>query len=667
MKIDLFHNKIIKDTATPAFIDSVNNSLIPKLLGKYGDELECVQMYEDYISSGLTKGGYFYYPLTLVVSSQLVRQWIKWRVDKRIFENAVPYSYKGTARLAIELVEDVPEEISIKIDEKIGYFDKECVNFNIQTVAEDKTFLCGKYSQSFVDEMVRQLSYAIEKFFSVSGIEKSTVEVHMVFAPGTYMEHVSCGVTYRRLLMSAKGCGARDFWIMWKSASGDKIYTVSDRVESEDIVFEIADNVPQKIREKEYRFLVRTSSDKYQYAMGRKNVTEWKELIKRVVKRGELIKLAVEENDEIFDTSITARLHEALTLDAALDEMQEQTSTQPEENVQDSDLSALLKNALGIMDTVPQETVAEEAKPEQADKEFDEPPFDVAEEEKIEEAEILGDDIEAKPSELENEQPSSNLEEELRAKIERELKEKYELEAKQKAEEENERLRREHEQLLAENERLVALAREAEEQKLLRESELQAESEKLKREIEAKERQEEIEKERLREAARLAVIEQQKYEAERQAALEERLANEERERLERERQEREAAIKAEEARIRAEIERKALEEQRAKEEKKASIAEAIAPQYNYVSKNARLLFKRPVDPNITKRIHEIIITTIKYFKKEDVYIKIKATIPDSTTINLNFVKIPEEETELLINIIKVLGKSDLGITKVYLE
>jgi hypothetical protein len=50
-----------------------------------------------------------------------------------------------------------------------------------------------------------------------------------------------------------------------------------------------------------------------------------------------------------------------------------------------------------------------------------------------------------------------------------------------------------------------------------------------------------------------------------------------------------------------------------------------------------------------------------------VYIKIKATVPDATTVNLHFVKIPENETELLINIIKVLGKSDLGITKVFLE
>ena len=667
MKIDLFHNKIIKDTATPAFIDSVNSSLIPKLLDKYADELECVQMYEDYISAGLIKGGYFHYPLTLVTSGALVRQWIRWRVDKRNFENAVPYSYKGTAKFEIELLDDVPEEIASKVDDKIPYFNQECVSFNIQTVSEDKTFLCGKYSQSFVDEMVRQLSSAVERFFSVSGIEKSTVEIHMVFAPGTYMEHVSDKVTYRRLLMSAKGCGARDFWIMWRSTGEDKIYTVSDCVSKDDIIFEIADNVPQKIREKEYRFLVRTSSDKYQYAMGRKNVTEWKELIKRVIKRGELVKLLTEQTDEIFDTSITARLQESLGIEAALNEIQEPQNIQPEENTQNSDISLLLKNALGITDA---EVEEEEEQTENAPEynETVDAPFDITEEKEPDALEQTIEDVtEIETPEIQEQEAPFDIEAKLRAKIEQELREKYELEAKKRAEEENERLRREHEQLLAENERLAALAREVEDQKRQRELELQAESEKLKREIEAKERAEEIEKERLREAARLAVLEQQKYEAERQAALEERLANEERERLEREREQREAEIKAEELRIKDEIEKKRIEEQKAELAKKEALAEAIAPQYNYVSKNARLLFKRPVDPNITKRIHEIIITTIKYFKKEDVYIKIKATIPDSTTINLNFVKIPEEETELLINIIKVLGKSELGITKVYLE
>ena len=85
--------------------------------------------------------------------------------------------------------------------------------------------------------------------------------------------------------------------------------------------------------------------------------------------------------------------------------------------------------------------------------------------------------------------------------------------------------------------------------------------------------------------------------------------------------------------------------------------------YVYVSKTVRLYFRNNIDNNITKRIHEIILATIKYFHKEDVYIRIKANVPDSNTVVLNFVKIPEEELPLLVNIIKVLGRSELGITK----
>ena len=87
----------------------------------------------------------------------------------------------------------------------------------------------------------------------------------------------------------------------------------------------------------------------------------------------------------------------------------------------------------------------------------------------------------------------------------------------------------------------------------------------------------------------------------------------------------------------------------------------------YVSKVADISFRHPVDPNITKRIQDIIVTTVKYFGKENVYMKIKATIPDSFMVRLEFVKIPENESELLADIIRVLGHSKLGITKVLLD
>ena len=102
---------------------------------------------------------------------------------------------------------------------------------------------------------------------------------------------------------------------------------------------------------------------------------------------------------------------------------------------------------------------------------------------------------------------------------------------------------------------------------------------------------------------------------------------------------------------------------KAEEEAKAQAERDLMGDATYVSKTVRLFFRNTIDSDITKRIHEIILQTIKYFHKEEVYIRIKATIPDSNTVNLQFVKIPEEELPLLVNIVKVLGRSELGIMK----
>ena len=79
------------------------------------------------------------------------------------------------------------------------------------------------------------------------------------------------------------------------------------------------------------------------------------------------------------------------------------------------------------------------------------------------------------------------------------------------------------------------------------------------------------------------------------------------------------------------------------------------------------MFKSRIDPNITTRIHELITKAITEFHKEDVYIKVKASIPDNTTVVLNFVEIPDSEFPLLVDLIKYLGKSELGIYKAILE
>ena len=77
MNIDFLHNQIIRDTITPAFIESFNENLLPSLELKYGESLECVQFYEDHLRDGMRIGGIFYYPLTLVISGVAKTEWIK--------------------------------------------------------------------------------------------------------------------------------------------------------------------------------------------------------------------------------------------------------------------------------------------------------------------------------------------------------------------------------------------------------------------------------------------------------------------------------------------------------------------------------------------------------------------------------------------------------------
>ena len=657
MKIDLLHNKIVKDTVSPLFVESFMEGLVPLFEDRYGDSLVEIQMYEDYLSDGFIDGGEFYYPLTLVFDDEVRREWIKWSVaEKKRFKRGVPYSYTGKELLSFKIATTVPEGFAEKLEGRGIYFEGGYVPLNIETTAEDVLFLAGKYSQTFIDEMARQISRQIESAFSISGLADSTVAFTLVFAPGTFMEHTADGFVYRRLLITAKGCGARDMWIKWNKNSSVNCVT-----------FELGEDVPHKIREKEYRYLVHSSTDEYQAAMGRKNVTEWRGLIKRIIKRGEVESAEVISVDPEKQSELTFKLQEVLGFSSPAE------AVTPEVKKNDNDdLDALLRGVLGVqgpekesVNTYEDCFVLEET-----------PTF----EEKLEEPISDSGCFESKEETHKAPTVTESYEDELRRKIEAEIREKLEAEAREKAEAEALYLRRAHEELLAENERLAEVARKAEAEKLAAEAERIAEAEKLRIELESRERAEAREKERLAEAARIAIMEQQRLmearaEEEKRRAEEEERIREEKRIAEEEARLAEARIR-EEQRIRLEMEMRAQQAARAEAAAKAAEAQKAAeaeaekvkePEYTYVSKVAKLLFRYAVDPNITKRIHEIILTTIKYFHKEDVYIKIRATVPDTTTVHLYFDKIPAEENELLINIIKVLGKSDLGITKVYLE
>ena len=686
MNVDFLHNQIIRDTITPAFIESFNENLLPSLCLKYGESLEYVQFYEDHLKDGLRIGGIFYYPLTLVISGVAKTEWISWQVSNyRLYDNFNPFTYKGQEFLAFSLAQNVPAEALSKVEGKPIYSRGNTLPVILSAATDDKTFLAGKYAQGFIDLLSSELTEAIENEIAIVGLASSGVILEMNFAPGTYMEHIVGNTTYRRLRIKARACSARDLWVKWTRLDGNGTYTISDNVDRSMIKFELAEDVPGKIKEKEYRYLTTESVNKYQQSMGRKNITEWREMMRRVIRRGEVekyerIKIAkpatepvpekVEDEPvpvaepvapvvkEVSAVKIPAasveRDRDEITerLNALLGKPDVEFAREPEALAEsiNSDLSDLLRGALGISaDEVDEDDAAEEAI-EDAIKEIEdedaafaaELPDEDGDEDEDESDEALDEEPDydiADDSDTDNTVKEASIasepapaipvvdESELEARIRRELEEK---------------MRAEMEELRRKNE----------------------EAEALRAKLEAQRRAEAREKELLAEAARQAILDSEKREADRRAEAE-------RDRIEAERKA-EAAKRAEEERRRAEEARAEQEridaEMQAKraEEAKAPAAEEAKPVY--VSKTVNLIFRRGgVDKAMTKRVHEIILATIKYLGKENVYMRIKASVPDPTTLTLTFSEIPASEQQLIVDIIQVLGKSNLGITKATLD
>ncbi len=174
---------------------------------------------------------------------------------------------------------------------ELDFYPNEIINrgyvkLRIEAVGGDLDRVVCKYPRSFLDEMARQLTDEIENALGVEGIADSSVELVMAFAPNTYLEHISENVTYRRLMLMDKVSAPRDFWVKWTRLSGEII-----EYHSGNIRFELGEDVEQKIREREYRYLLAAGKDSYHNSMGRKKVTEWREVVKRAAKRGELTKI----------------------------------------------------------------------------------------------------------------------------------------------------------------------------------------------------------------------------------------------------------------------------------------------------------------------------------------------------------------------------------------
>ena len=748
------------------------------------------------------------------------------------------------------------------------------VKIRIEAIGGDLDRVACRYPVSFMNEMARQLTAAIESATGTTGIADSSVELILAFATTTYMEHISGNVTYRRLMLVDSVSAPRDFWIKWTRLDNcDEGYNESN------ILFELGEDVEQSIRQREYKYLLHSGGEKYHNSMGRKKVTEWREVIKRAARRGELSRiesdfelapetLALEEriadllgkriaqreeakaevafvapeDDEFARAMEKARMivessdaedkeDEEVVIDLSVEEAEpaleiasdgtdeaelEFVEEALELETEDScDEEAEDEEASDEEDLIIEEEIIEEESDDESELEIDifaddepvsevetvevaidspieevtqsneepavieeidifadaepadegdlieewltessdlpelaldEEPVPVAfvapedenfeqtieeaalftesneepEDEALTEPEIEIEIIEEPYIEIVEEAPECEpadevesvdeivdcpdtepddadcCEEEtisqgesiadrladIRAQLETKIRLEYETRARIKAEEELASIRRELEKVKSESESIISelvkenerlrmefehLREATERDALAREAEVarrRAEEEQLRAQIEMQLRAEASERERLEEAARMAIEEQHRLEAENARIARQR---EEEERIEAERIRQIEEEKAIEEVRRAELERIRREDEAQRERAKNAMPDMGNGRYSYTSKIVKFLFRRSVDPNITSRIQEIIKATVDYYGKDNVYLKIRASVPDSQTVVLEFTNIPLEEMELLGNIIKIIGNSGLGIAKAIIE
>ena len=750
------------------------------------------------------------------------------------------------------------------------------VKIRIEAVGGDLDRVASRYPLSFMNEMARQLTVAIESATGITGIADSSVELVMIFAPNTYLEHTSGNVTYRRLVLVDAVSAPRDFWIKWT-----RLEAVSGEYNADNILFELGEDVDQNIRQREYKYLLAAGKEKYHNSMGRKKVTEWREVLKRAVKRGELdmveteyelapetleleariadmlgvkiehkqpeseeasnienapesdeytramekarqmLESEPEEDEELTLAEVADELVSEMTEDEALELEDEETDLQdddsdeleieieieeleddeeeidePEDHeepdgefdifedseadsedvdILDEDeeelaLEVEISEELAVEEEFEQfeidELVAEEITEIEETEEAEEPEIEEIEEveeseikeieetddeefviedseefiiEESEEAvavsepEITVEIVEIEEPEV-DEQSDEELPEieveiyeehyvevvedtvdeeeeidepavedstdtdacqpeieaptiaervaEIREQVETKIRLEYEIRAREKAEEEIAKLRQQLQQihtsseltiaeLKRENERLRTeydrLLEQIESERFTRESEearRRLEEKQLRDQIETQLRAEADERERLAESARLALEEQHRLEIENARIAREREEAEfiEAERIRREEHEREL-----EAIRQAELDRIAREREEAMERARNAMPDMGDGNPYYTTKVVKLLFRKSVDPNITTHIQQLIKSTVDYYGKDGVYLRIKATLPDTQTVVLEFVNIPIEEMPLLGNIIKVLGNSGLGISKAIIE
>ena len=293
MKINFQHNTLIRETITEGFLRYFNENLVPLLKELYGETVEEVLFYDNTLHLDLTSDGKRFYPLTLLLNGAQKRQWVSWEYPKgNSFLDSNPFAYIANTPLAFTLQAQVPAEFETLVEKMPLDYSRASLPISVSVMTGSAKLLVGKYSQSFLDELSKQITAKIEEAHGVRGLYKSNIRLCMTFAPMTFMEHNCEGVTYRRLTMSEDGGRAeKDFWVCWRRCDSEVPVTVGEDIAPGEVLFFIGEDVPQKVREKEFRYLTRQNAEKYRSAMGRKTVTEWREFLKKAIKRGDLVRI----------------------------------------------------------------------------------------------------------------------------------------------------------------------------------------------------------------------------------------------------------------------------------------------------------------------------------------------------------------------------------------
>ena len=278
------------------------------------------------------------------------------------------------------------------------------VKIRIEAVGGDLDRVATRYPLSFMNEMARQLTVAIESATGISGIADSSVELVMIFAPNTYLEHISGNVTYRRLVLVDAVSAPRDFWIKWT-----RLEEITGEYNAENILFELGEDVEQNIRQREYKYLLAAGKEKYHNSMGRKKVTEWREVLKRAVKRGELG--MVETDYELAPETLELEARIADMLGVKIEHKQpEEEATSYEEAPESDEYTRAMEKARQMLEAEPEEE-EELTLAEAADQLIDDMDEELDEQESDEELEMEIEPEASEEEELELEIEESDEEE----------------------------------------------------------------------------------------------------------------------------------------------------------------------------------------------------------------------------------------------------------------